>query len=119
MLIDSSFDRAGEFARLASALAEAYRRWDTGVFTVWYPLMSAGAMQAFYRAVVTGGIRRVLQCEIEVHPETEHGALRGCGLLIVNPPFGFKAEAQSIVSWLAPVLGQTIGAGAVRWLVPE
>lgn len=119
VLVDSSFDRAGEFARLAAALAEAHKRWETGVYSVWYPLMTPGAMQTFYRAVATSGVRRILQIEIEVHPAASHGPLRGCGLLVVNPPFGFEAEAREIVAWLAPMLAQTIGAGDVRWLVPE
>jgi 23S rRNA (adenine2030-N6)-methyltransferase len=120
VLVDSSFDRAAEFDRLVEAFAEAHRRWATGVYAIWYPLMAPHAMRDFERDVGKTGIRKVLQLELEVRPENWRETLRGCGMLVVNPPFGFTDEARQIVAWLAPVLAHA-GAGAhrVHWLAPE
>ncbi len=120
VMIDSSFDRAGEFARVTEALADAHRRWATGVYALWYPLMTPQAMRGFERGVLATGIRKVLQAELSVRPEAWSESLRGCGMLVVNPPFGFGAEAGTILAWLAPILAQQgEGAERVRWLVPE
>lgn len=120
VLIDSSFDRAGEFRRTAAALAAAHERWATGVHAVWYPLMEPATMRAFDRDVAATGVRKVLQLEISVRPETWTQTLRGCGLLVVNPPFGFDTGAAPMLDWLARALAPA-GAGGqrVRWLVPE
>ena len=69
VLIDSSFDRAREFDRLTLALAEAHRRWATGIFALWYPLMEAHAVRAFERGVVATGIRKILKLEFSVLPQ--------------------------------------------------
>jgi 23S rRNA (adenine2030-N6)-methyltransferase len=120
VFIDSSFDRAGEFARVVDALATAHRRWATGVYAIWYPLMALLAMHGFERDIVGTGIRRILQIELTVRPETWTLSLRGCGMLVVNPPFGLDEEARPMTAWLWRALtpgGE--GGHRVHWLVPE
>jgi 23S rRNA (adenine2030-N6)-methyltransferase len=118
VLIDSSFDRAGEFRRIADALALAHARWATGIYAVWYPLLEPAAMRGFERDVVATGIRRILQLELSVRPDAGAVSLRGCGMLVVNPPYRSDREAGEMVAWLAKVLA-TEGGYRVRWLVPE
>ena len=120
VLIDSSFDRAGEFARVTEALAGAIRRWATGVYAVWYPLMEPAAMRRFERDLVATGIRKILQLELSVAPESWTATLRGCGMLIVNPPWRLDTTARPLLAWLSRELAPPSGgASAVRWLVPE
>ena len=120
VFIDSSFDRSQEFRRLTEGLVEAQRRFATGVFALWYPLMDPTAMRAFERGVMATGISKILQLEIAVTPEDWGANLRGCGLLVVNPPFGFEEIARSMLDWLWPVLSRDREGGhTVRWLVGE
>jgi len=120
VLVDSSFDRAGEFQRMTEALAAAHKRWATGVLAFWYPLMEPSVMRAFQREVVATGVRRVLRLEVAVRPERWSMSLRGCGMLVVNPPFGFDGEARTILEWLHPVLAEAgQGGWSAQWLVPE
>jgi 23S rRNA (adenine2030-N6)-methyltransferase len=120
VFIDSSFDRAREFDRLVEGLAEGNRRFATGVYAVWYPLMEPMAMRAFERDVAATGIRKILQLELTVLPEGWTGSMRGCGMLVVNPPFGFEETARSMLDWLAPILAREPSAGPrVRWLAGE
>jgi 23S rRNA (adenine2030-N6)-methyltransferase len=47
-------------------------------------------------------------------------AISGCGMLVINPPWKFDAEARALLDWLLHALS-TDGAGraAVDWLAPE
>ena len=120
IFIDSSFDRAREFKRLTEGFVEAHRQFATGVYALWYPLLEPTVMLAFERRVTATGIRKILQLEISVQPREWALTLRGCGLLVVNPPFGFEATARAILAWLWPVLSrQADGEQRVRWLAPE
>jgi 23S rRNA (adenine2030-N6)-methyltransferase len=121
VLMDAAFDASGEFDRLVAALADAHRRFATGVYALWYPLMTPVAMAAFERDVVGTGLRRLLLAELSVRqPHSTPQPLRGAGLLVVNPPFGFEGEARAILDWLAPVLAvDPPGHARVAWLVPE
>jgi len=119
VLIDAAFDRAGEFDRLLHAITAAHRRWATGTLAVWYPMMQPDAMRRFERRAATLGVRAMLQLELTIHPEHWQQSLRGCGMLVVNPPYGFEVEARAIVAWLGPALAGSGGSHLVRWLVPE
>lgn len=119
VLLDSSFDRAKEFARIANALADAHGRWPTGVYAVWYPLMEPGPMRGFERDIKETGIRNILRLEMTILPQ-DAPTMPGCGMLVVNPPWKFDAEARALLRWLWSALA-TAGAGGAKvdWLAPE
>ncbi|HKA38225.1 MAG TPA: 23S rRNA (adenine(2030)-N(6))-methyltransferase RlmJ, partial [Burkholderiales bacterium] len=106
--------------RVAEALATAHERWATGSYAAWYPLMEPPAMRAFERDIIATGIRKILQLELSVRPEGWTTSLRGCGMLVVNPPFHFEDEAAAMLEWLWRALTREGDGGRrVRWLVPE
>jgi 23S rRNA (adenine2030-N6)-methyltransferase len=109
VLIDSSFDRAREFPRLARALAE-----------VWYPLMDAETMASFERSVKRTEIRKILRLELSILPSAPADTIPGSGMLVVNPPWHFDTEARVLLDWIWRALAVN-GAGGSRvdWLVPE
>ena len=71
VLIDSSFDRPREFDRIVKALKEAYGRWATGMYAVWYPIMEASPMRDFASSIERSGMRKVLRLEIEVRERAD------------------------------------------------
>ncbi len=120
VLIDSSFDRAGEFARITQALAQAHARWETGIYAIWYPLMEAGAMRNFEHDIEQLGIRKILKLELQIRERDLNVTIPGCGMLLVNPPWRFEDEARPLLRWLWRVLSDKGAGGAsVNWLVPE
>ncbi len=120
VFIDSSFDRAREFTRIARALEEAHHRWATGAYAIWYPLMEPGAMRAFARDVEKTGIRKILRLELTVEREDRSVTVPGCGMLVVNPPWRFEDEARPLLRWLWSALSiEGAGGASVNWLAPE
>jgi len=120
VLLDSSFDRSGEFARIARAMKAAHQRWSTGMFAVWYPLMAPAAMRGFDRDMQKAGIAKILRLELLVRKRDADTPIPGCGMLVVNPPWKFEAEARPLLDWIWRALAPG-GAGGVKveWLVPE
>lgn len=120
ILIDSSFDRAGEYARLADALAQACRRFAVGVYALWYPLMEPVAVRGFERSIEETGIRKILKLELSVQPDGWQGSLRGSAMLVVNAPYQLDAVLRPALAWLHQALAPD-GAGgwSVEWLVGE
>jgi 23S rRNA (adenine2030-N6)-methyltransferase len=80
--------------------------------------MEAAAMRGFERDVLATGIRRILQLELSLRPDSSAGALGGCGLLVVNPPYRFDAAATAIAAALAVSLAPD-GTHRARWLAAE
>ncbi|MEO8006826.1 MAG: 23S rRNA (adenine(2030)-N(6))-methyltransferase RlmJ, partial [Betaproteobacteria bacterium] len=78
----------------------------TGIYALWYPLMEPMTMRAFERGLVETGISNILQMELTVLPEGFNEGMRGCGMIVVNPPFGFEEQARAMISWMRPLLAR-------------
>lgn len=120
VLIDPPFEAANEFAQIAEALGGALRRFPTGVYAVWYPLTVRARVEEFFEAVVALRPPPTLAAELLIAGEDTVMKMKGCGLLIINPPWQFEREAEALLTWLAPALAQGPGGAArVTWLVRE
>ncbi len=119
VLVDPPFEEADEFAQLARGLKEAHRRWATGIYMLWYPIKNRDAVAAFRAEAASLAIPRTMAAELRLEADTPN-RLIGCGIILVNPPWTFEAEAAAILDFLVKVLGRSAGASRrIEWLVPE
>lgn len=120
VLIDPPYERKDEYERVVAALAMAYRRWPTGVYAIWYPVMSRSLVTRFHTALQATGIRKILCAELCVEDADERTRFAGSGMLIVNPPWPLQEHIAALLPWLWRCLAPA-GRGDARldWLVPE
>jgi 23S rRNA (adenine2030-N6)-methyltransferase len=120
VIIDPPFEDRNDFARLARAFAQAWRKWPTGIYALWYPIKERGGPDALAAALVAAGIAKTLRAEIASAPDDESGRLRACGLIVVNPPWRLAGELNRILPSLTAALsGGAHGAWHVDWLAGE
>ena len=120
VLIDPPFEAQDEFAQAAAGLGEALRRFPSGVYAVWYPLTLRARVDAFFASVRELNPPPTLACELMIAGGDSALKMKGCGLLVVNPPWRWEAEARAVVDFLATALAQEPGGGGwVDWIVPE
>lgn len=120
VLIDPPFEAQDEFAHLTAALAEGLRRLPGGVFAVWYPLTERARLENFFAALRDLNPPPTLVAELLIAGENSGLKMKGCGLVILNPPWQFDRQAAPPLRFLAELLQQAPGAsGRVEWLVPE
>jgi len=111
VLIDPPYEAPDEFDRVVRALKDAYRRFATGTYALWYPIKGGFGTEAFLAELTQTGITRLAAAELRVRRE-DGTRLSGSGLAVVNPPFGFAAMAKPLLDWLAVRLGQDAQAKA-------
>jgi 23S rRNA (adenine2030-N6)-methyltransferase len=120
VLIDPAYEQAGDFARLAQALAAAHRKWTSGTYLVWYPIKERTAPDALARRLRTSGMAKVLRAELSLGAAREAGKLAACGLIVVNPPWTLAGELATILPELAAAFsGASGGAHRLDWLAGE
>ena len=120
ILIDPPYEARDEFERVVDAVCQAYRKFSTGIFAMWYPLKAGLPVDTFYRSMAGADIPKILRLEQWIRDEHASDGLAGSGLLIINPPWKLKDEMTVILSYLDQILA--VGPGhKVRcdWLVPE
>jgi 23S rRNA (adenine2030-N6)-methyltransferase len=121
VFIDPPFEARDEFFRLADGLRRGHGRFSHGVFAAWYPVKQMAAVRGFHATLASSGIRDVVAVELHLRDTTHPDRLNGCGLIVINPPYQFESQAQSIANAVLDGLGDNeIGAGtAVIRLVDE
>jgi 23S rRNA (adenine2030-N6)-methyltransferase len=123
VLIDPPFEAKDEFERLAGGFAQAFAKWPTGSYLLWYPVKSRRATDTLVRHVaeVAGHGKPAAKClrlEFSVAPQEIGAGLTSAGLLIVNPPWTLMGELKAILPELEKPLGQG-GAGRFRLETPK
>jgi 23S rRNA (adenine2030-N6)-methyltransferase len=123
VLIDPPYEQKDEFDRLAVGFSEAFAKWPTGSFMLWYPVKSRRATDTLVRHVTEAvgagpSPGKCLRLEFSVAPQAIGGALASAGLLIVNPPWTLIGELKAILPELEKPLGQG-GAGRFRLETPK
>ncbi|HTQ30043.1 MAG TPA: 23S rRNA (adenine(2030)-N(6))-methyltransferase RlmJ [Opitutaceae bacterium] len=120
VLIDPSFEAPDEFAQIAAALREGLRRLPAGVFAIWHPLTQRARTEELTAELLALKLPPTLALELAVAGEGAGLKMRGCGMVVVNPPWQFEGLTEGFLPALAGMLAQAPGAGAtLRWLVPE
>jgi 23S rRNA (adenine2030-N6)-methyltransferase len=123
VLIDPPFEAKNEFERLAAGFAEAFAKWPSGSYLLWYPVKSRRATDTLARHVAdaVGAATppgKCLRLEYSVAPQATGAALASAGLLVVNPPWTLMGELKAILPELEKPLGQG-GAGRFRLEMPK
>ncbi len=123
VLIDPPFEAKDEFKRMADGFTEAFAKWPTGSYLLWYPVKSRRATDELARHVAdvvaaSKPAGKCLRLEFSVAPQETGGGLASTGLLIVNPPWTLAAELKTILPELEKPLGQG-GAGRFRLETPK
>ena len=111
VLLDPPFEATDEFSRLAETVREAWRKFATGIYLIWYPIKSQAQADSFAGEVLAGGMEKVLVIETAI-PAPE-GTLARAGLLVINPPYGFEAMIRESAKLTATRLRAEI---TTRWL---
>jgi len=88
VLIDPPYESLDELKTMLQAFAEAYRRWPSGTYLLWYPIRSAAQRSTVHARFEALRIPKMLLADLAVHPDDAGVGLAGSGLLVVNPPFG-------------------------------
>jgi 23S rRNA (adenine2030-N6)-methyltransferase len=119
VFIDPPFEAQGEFDAILDALGESLQRFPSGVYAVWYPVTDRARVKAFHAGLQVLAPPPTLWAELAVTADPQV-RMKGCGLLVINPPWRLADELQRLLPALAGILGLDAGAaGRMAWLVPE
>lgn len=120
VLIDPPYESAEELATLLEAFADAHRRWPSGIYLIWYPIVSSAQRRSLHARFQALGIPKMLAADLAIHPDDARAGLAGSGLMLVNPPYGADAFLLEAYTAIHRVLAPS-GSGYVEVarLTPE
>jgi len=119
ILIDPSYENKSEYHQLVRTISQAHRKFATGIYVLWYPVVDRQMTDSMVSRFRETGIKRQLRIEHCMTADTKGLGMTGSGLLIVNPPWKLDETAREIISHLCSVFGSEPNLSKVRWEVGE
>jgi 23S rRNA (adenine2030-N6)-methyltransferase len=111
VLIDPPYEEKQDYQRVVTAMEEALRRFATGVYAIWYPLLQRPQPQHMVTQLKQLPTKSWLHATLTVHRPREDGfGMHGSGLFIINPPWRLDEELRETLPFLRDALAQDRGA---------
>lgn len=111
VLIDPSYEMAKEYDTALEALSGFQRRFPTGTYALWYPVLDQRRAIQLRMSMEKTSMRDVLHLAMNVADRKASPGMYGCGMIVVNPPWTMRGEMEHTLPWLASTVGQ-VGASS-------
>ncbi len=120
VLIDPPFEAQDEYEQIERAASEALRRLPGATIAIWHPVTERADAGRFKDFIRDRWAAPTVAAKLDIAPATSALKMRGCGLIVANPPWGFEAEWGPALQELAAILGLAgDGRASLDWLVAE
>ena len=118
VLCDPSYEIKNDYARVATMVTEALKRFATGTYAVWYPIIprpEAHDLPRKLKTLATKNGKPWLHATLTVKSsklttdsagDTVRPGLPASGMFIINPPHTLKPALQAALPQLVRLLGQ-------------
>ena len=115
---DPSYEMKTDYARVSACMGDAVKRFATGTYVVWYPIIPRPEAHDLPRKLKTLAVKSArswLNATLTVKSsklttDTEGEVIRpglpASGMFIINPPHTLKAELQAALPQMVTLLGQ-------------
>lgn len=120
VLIDPPYELKEDYELVVKAIIEGYKRFATGIYAIWYPVVLRQHTKRIVKGLQETGIRKILQIELAVRPDSDQRGMTASGMIVINPPWQLEIQMKKILPYLTEVLvPEGTGAWSVGWITPE
>jgi 23S rRNA (adenine2030-N6)-methyltransferase len=120
---DPSYEMKSDYLRVSGTMGDAVKRFATGTYVVWYPViprpeahdlprklktLAVKAGKSWLNAVLTVKSSKLLT---DSEGDVIRPGLPASGMFIINPPHTLKAQLQLALPQMVALLGQDRNAG--------
>lgn len=111
VLIDPSYETKSDYTAVVKALQESLKRFPTGTYALWYPMLSKLESRQLPDKLKRLGAGNWLHATLEVKAPSRDGyGMHGSGMFIINPPWTLEKTLHETLPTLATLLAQDAGA---------
>jgi len=119
VLIDPPYEQAGEYEQIVESMGKALRKWQNGIYAIWYPLLSPqridrvsgntkdtpkhGLSEKMLLAFTElAAVHKIGLLDIRFAHQTpsEIVGMYGSGMVVFNPPWQVNSTLKSALEYL-------------------
>jgi len=105
VLIDPSYEIKTDYAYVFDTLAAAYKKFPTGMYALWYPVVDRTIIDILERKFIRSGIKKIQRFELAIAPDQFGSGMSASGIIVINPPWTLKEKMSHILPKLVSTLG--------------
>ena len=117
VLIDPSYEVKTDYAKVSACIQDALKRFATGTYAVWYPVIprpEAHELPRRLKTLATQASKPWLHATLSIGQDPTHGpddrpGLTASGMFVINPPHTLKEALRLALPQLQAVLGRGRG----------
>lgn len=113
VLLDPSYEVKSDYQHLIKQVVQAHKRFSTGTFAIWYPVVLRQRIDEMELALQKSGIKNIQLMELGLQPDNPEHGMTSSGMIVINPPWTLWGEMEEALPWLADQLGES-GQGFYR-----
>lgn len=107
VLIDPPYEDKMDYRRVKDTVAEALKRFPTGTYAVWYPLLQRMESRQFPDKLKQVALGEWLNVSLSISAPTPDGfGLHSSGMFIYNPPWTLQKTLEETMPYLVAALGR-------------
>jgi 23S rRNA (adenine2030-N6)-methyltransferase len=111
VLIDPSYETRGDYTAVVQALQDALKRFATGTYAVWYPLLAKPEARQLPERLKNLAAANWLEATLCVREPARDGfGMHGSGMFVINPPWTLEQTLADTLPAMAQLLAQGPGA---------
>ena len=113
VLIDPSYEDKQDYRHLETTLDEAMKRFPTGCYAIWYPILSrreSAALPDHLKKICSINKRSWLHTELRVENAPGERRLQASGMFVINPPWTLEKNLAQALPIITKALEMDKGA---------
>ncbi len=119
ILIDPSYEMKTDYAQVVDTLEKMYKRFATGTYALWYPVIERRRIDKLENKLRLSGIKNMQLFELAIAADGVNSGMTACGMIVINPPWTLKAQMQEVLPYLVQQLSDNVGFFRIEQLADE
>jgi 23S rRNA (adenine2030-N6)-methyltransferase len=113
VLIDPSYEVKSDYQHLIKQLTQAHKRFATGTYAIWYPVVLRQRIDEMELALKKSGIKNIQLMEFALQADNPEYGMTSSGMIVINPPWTLWGAMEETLPWLVNNLSEN-GKGFYR-----
>lgn len=110
VLMDPAYEVKTDYSRVFETLVRAHRKFSTGIYALWYPVVERARIDELENKFIQSGIRKIQRFELGITADEQGKGLSAAGMIVINPPWMLLENMTALLPRLAATLKADDGA---------
>jgi 23S rRNA (adenine2030-N6)-methyltransferase len=111
IFIDPAYEIDSEYKHVYTGVAEGLRRFATGTYAIWYPVVDVKKTDKLIRRFAESDIANILHLRLGLTGSDVGPGMHASGMIILNPPYTLAGTMQETLPELVKLLGDEKRSG--------